>query len=272
MERQQEKLAPSRTRRPSRLAPASPWRRGLIALLLVAAAASGRPAAAEAGGKTFALVINGDGAAKHRQNVSLALDALVGLGLDEDRIYVLSGSPQAPQPGPRAVHYLRPTWASLRGVTKALSAAMGGEDTLVVYTTGHGAWEGGVPVLVLPDETVSARELSRRLLAIPFGRLLFVADQCYSGAFARDLQRSRRNVVAISSTDAAHEVLCTHFARPFWKALGRSGGGDGGRITDRQLNEAFALAVESQRVAAPREQPRAQLLTSRVGREGARAG
>ena len=30
---------------------------------------------------------------------------------------------------------------------------MDGNDTLIVYTTGHGAWDGGVPVLVLDAAT-----------------------------------------------------------------------------------------------------------------------
>lgn len=243
----------------------------LIALLLLgsgaAAAAAGAagqaPPGPQPGPRTFALLLNGDDGAKHLHNVELALGVLARRGIPADRLLVLSGSPATPQPGPPA-RYLRPTWASLRTATRDLAKAMRGGDTLVVYTTGHGVWEGGVPVLLLHDDTVSARELARRLLAIPFGRLVFVADQCYSGAFAREFRRARRNIVAISSTDSAHEVLCTFFSRPFWRALDRGAGSAADSVSEDRLRAAFATAVEAQRVADPAEPSRAQFVATSV--------
>jgi hypothetical protein len=215
--------------------------------------------------RTWALVVNGDDAAKHRANVSLALDTLAALGVDADRLVVLSGGPESPQAGPPA-RYLAPTWEGLAAATRDLAKTVDGDDTLVVYTTGHGTWDGGVPVLVLAGETVSARELARRVLAIPFGRLVFIADQCYAGAFVGALGRSGRQVVAITSTDAAHEVLCTFFARPFWRALARrADAADRESLPLPALREAFDAAVESQRTGSPRDAGRAQFLVAGLG-------
>ena len=232
----------------------------VLATLSLPLAAAGPPAPAGEG-RTFALVINGDAAAKHRGNVALALEVLGRMGVGADRLYVLSGTPEAPQTGP-AAHYLRPTWASVKGVTKDLAAAIDADDTLIVYTTGHGAWDGGVPVLLLDGETVSVRELIRWLLAIGFGWLIFVADQCYSGAFVRELERSQRDVVAISATDAAHEVRCIYFSRPFWRALERQE--KAGRLVTAvaSLRAAFATAVESLRAGSPGEGSHARFVTA----------
>ena len=109
---------------------------------------------------------------------------------------------------------------------------------------------------------MSARDLTRRLLAIGFGRLIFVADQCYSGVFVRDLQRSRRDVVAITSTDAAHEVLCIYFSRPFWRALERQEKAGRPGTAVASLHAAFDAAVQSQKSGEPGEGSHAQFVTA----------
>ena len=66
-----------------------------LAVLAAPSISPGRagPAAPAGESRTFALVINGDAAAKHRDNVSLALEVLSRMGVEADRLYVLSGTP-----------------------------------------------------------------------------------------------------------------------------------------------------------------------------------
>src|SRR5258708_22443425 len=93
----------------------------------------------------------------------------------------------------------------------------------------------GRRVLGLQDGSIESRDLLRRLAALPFGTLVLIADQCYSGGFVKAAVALGRNVVAISSADDRHEVRCEPFIRPFWLAAvatageaGSGSGGDGG--------------------------------------------
>src|SRR5258708_19284296 len=90
----------------------------------------------------------------------------------------------------------------------------------------------GRRVLGLQDGSIESRDLLRRLAALPFGTLVLIADQCYSGGFVKAAVALGRNVVAISSADDRHEVRCEPFIRPFWLAAvataGEAGSGSGG--------------------------------------------
>jgi hypothetical protein len=91
-------------------------------------------------------------------------------------------------------------------------------DLLLVYLTGHGYRMFGRTSLELQGGSITARDLMQQLGELPFGKLILIADQCYSGGFANAALALGRNVVAVSSTDDRHEVRCEPFIRPLWLA------------------------------------------------------
>lgn len=209
----------------------------LLAFLAVSTAASAAP-------RSWALIVNGDDSETHGRNVEIALDSLAALGFEADSVLLLA---PAPFTGPRA-----PAWQArarkgdLDDALAHLAELVGPEDVLLVYLTGHGARRFGDSVLVLERGAVGARTLARRLAGLRFGRLVLVADQCYSGGFLDALRDERRPVVALAATDPDHEVRCEPFIRPFWRAaVDRRHDRDGdGRVS---VEEAFAVAEASAR-------------------------
>ena len=122
-------------------------------------------------------------------------------------------------------------------------------DLLLVYLTGHGYRMFGRPVLELQDGPITARELLGRLAALPFGTLILIADQCYSGGFVKAAVALGRNVVAVSSADDRHEARCEPFVRPFWlAALAVESDADGDGTVS--VEEAFRVAERGVRQAA----------------------
>ncbi|HXO40319.1 MAG TPA: hypothetical protein VN999_02650, partial [Thermoanaerobaculia bacterium] len=125
-----------------------------------------------------------------------------------------AGATAAPAPWrqPATEQGLRQAFAQLRG-------RMRPGDLLLVYLTGHGYRMFGRTSLELQGGgSITARELMQRLGELPFGKLILIADQCYSGGFANAALALGRNVVAVSSTDDRHEVRCEPFIRPLWLA------------------------------------------------------
>ena len=195
----------------------------------VAASASlpSRPAGTGTGGATqFALIVNGDDSFTHNYNVALSLASLSQLGYAPQNTLVLApaasadaagsapaGAAAGPAPWrqPATEQGLRQAFAQLRG-------RMRSGDLLLVYLTGHGYRMFGRTSLELQGGSITARELMQRLSELPFGKLILIADQCYSGGFANAALALGRNVVAVSSTDDRHEVRCEPFIRPLWLA------------------------------------------------------
>jgi hypothetical protein len=186
-----------------------------------------RPAGTGTGGATqFALIVNGDDSFTHNYNVALSLVSLSQLGYAPQNTLVLAppasadaagsaaaGAAAAPAPWrrPATEEGLRQAFAQLRG-------RMRPGDLLLVYLTGHGYRMFGRTSLELQGGSITAHELMQRLGELPFGKLILIADQCYSGGFANAALALGRNVVAVSSTDDRHEVRCEPFIRPLWLA------------------------------------------------------
>ncbi|HXO28150.1 MAG TPA: hypothetical protein VOA80_12445, partial [Thermoanaerobaculia bacterium] len=191
----------------------------------VAASASlpSRPAGTGTGGATqFALIVNGDDSFTHNYNVALSLASLSQLGYAPENTLVLAPPASADGAGsaaagptpwrqPATEQGLRQAFAQLRG-------RMRSGDRLLVYLTGHGYRMFGRTSLELQGGSITAHELMQRLAELPFGKLILIADQCYSGGFANAALALGRNVVAVSSTDDRHEVRCEPFIRPLWLA------------------------------------------------------
>jgi hypothetical protein len=197
----------------------------LLAALTCLAAPHGLQATGGNGGAAqFALIVNGDDSFTHNYNVGLALASLSQLGYAPQNTLVLApaasassdaAAPAADAPAPwrhaATEQGLRQAFAQLRG-------RMRSGDLLLVYLTGHGYRMFGRTSLELQGGSITARELMQRLGELPFGKLILIADQCYSGGFANAALALGRDVVAVSSTDDRHEVRCEPFIRPLWLA------------------------------------------------------
>jgi hypothetical protein len=216
----------------------------LLTLLLLPAAA----AAQSAGGvpAQYAIVVNGDDSFTHNRNVEIALSALAKLGYQPANTFVLTANPRQPA----GLATVRP--ASRRSLSETLAglkARMQRHDLLLIYLTGHGFRFFGRAVLELDGDSVGANALAQEVSALPFDKLILVADQCYSGAFVKAFTAIGRNVVAVSSTDEKHEVRCEPFVRPFWSAAAESADAD--REPERGAN-GYVSVEEAFRVGAER--------------------
>jgi hypothetical protein len=187
----------------------------------------------------YAVIVNGDDSFTHNYNVALAVSSLAQLGYAPRNTLVLAPA-LAPADaadtadaaaGPAADAAAGPaaaaaaTWrrpATARGLRQALSLLherMRPGDLLLVYLTGHGYRMFGRTSLELQDGSIGARELMQRLAELPFGKLILIADQCYSGGFVNAAVALGRNVVAVASADDRHEARCEPFVRPLWLAI-----------------------------------------------------
>jgi hypothetical protein len=224
---------------------------------IAAASASlpSRSAATGTGGATqFALIINGDDSFTHNYNVTLSLASLSQLGYAPRNTLVLAppasadggGSAAAGDAGAPAPWRQPATEQGLRQAFAQLRGRMRPGDLLLVYLTGHGYRMFGRTSLELQGGSITARELMQRLGELPFGKLILIADQCYSGGFASAALALGRNVVAVSSTDDRHEVRCEPFIRPLWLAAvaAESDTRGNGFVS---VEEAFQVAADALR-------------------------
>ncbi len=180
--------------------------------------------------RQFALIINGDDAFTHNMNVALALTALPRLGYAPADTFALApaagvtNAAGEDRDGNGAAAGVVPIWrrdASDEGLRQAVSSLrerLRPGDLLLVYLTGHAYRAFGHTVLGLRHGSISANDLLQRIAVLPFGKLILIADPCYSGGFVTAAVALGRNVVAVSSTDEHHEVRCEPFVRPLWLA------------------------------------------------------
>jgi hypothetical protein len=226
------------------------------ALVTVVAGAVWLAAAAPVAAAQYALIVNGDDTFTHNYNVALALSSLLRLGYSPQRILVLAPAagvacdpcPDRRQATPDAATAATPaaapwrqpaTGQGLRQALARLREQMVSGDQLLVYLTGHGYRIFGRAMLGLADGSISARDLLQRLAGLPFGKLVLIADQCYSGGFVDAAVALGRNVVAVSSTDDRHEVRCEPWVRPLWQAAGDAAGGN----RPASIEAAFQIAT-----------------------------
>jgi hypothetical protein len=203
----------------------TPYAHAAAAAALVAAAL-----AAPAGAANYALIVNGDDTFQHTANVELATNTLRELGYADGNVHVVSDG------------------RGLRRALATLAARLGPDDLLLLYTTGHGQRRRGQSTLVLPDGQLAAGELAALVFALPFQRLVYIGDQCYSGGFAEAFAAGERDVVAISGSDALHQARCEPFVRPLWRAATsatRDADGDG----MVSVEEAYAVGAAQVRRA-----------------------
>lgn len=242
----------------------------LVALALLAApagayAAAAAPLAARAmsaagaasdgsGGRQYALIVNGDDSFTHNYNVSLALASLRQLGYAPQETLILAPASLALPAGEGAAAGEPAAWrrpATEQGLRQALAQLrerLRPGDLLLVYLTGHGYRMFGRTSLELQGGSITARDLLQRLGELPFGKLILIADPCYSGGFVNAAVALGRNVVAVSSADDRHEVRCEPFIRPLWLAAVAAASDTRGNGFV-SVEEAFQVAVDSLRQA-----------------------
>lgn len=177
----------------------------------------------------FAVLIGGDTSIEHRGNISLAYQVLLEQGYRRDRVYILDSEGDNPFFPVTDVT----TRASVALLFDHLAAAVGSEDTVLVYVTGRGLLrdppEGqadapaGAP---LPPERAAlalnpGEELDQAELAAMLGRLepragIAFFDQCY---WAKLESPSLCNFVFIDSSEGEGKEHGGTFARAFWSAF-----------------------------------------------------
>ena len=209
----------------------------------------------------YALLINGNSdynpktLNEDETNIINASNKLQGIGYNSKNIITLGGdSPSESNP---KSHFKSGEKKSFNEAINQLKEQVDNNDTLLVYTTGHGDSYEGVGQLVLETDTkeiyelMDVREIVKSINKVPFGRLIYIGDQCYSGAFVDELKKLDRNLVAVSDIDAHQQVYAASFTKGFWNAVGnkeydlnQDGGVDVKEAYQegmKQLNEHFNL-------------------------------
>jgi hypothetical protein len=228
-----------------------------LALLVAALAVAAVPVhaqtaaivgAAADGAAQYAVIVNGDDSFTHNYNVALAVSSLARLGYAPQNVLVLAPAAAAADEAAAApATWRRPATAQgLRQALALLHQRMRHGDLLLVYLTGHGYRMFGRTSLELQDGSIGARELMGRLAELPFGKLILIADQCYSGGFVNAAVALGRNVVAVSSADDKHEARCEPFVRPLWLAT-QAAENDLDHDGFVSIEEAFGMAAKGLR-------------------------
>jgi hypothetical protein len=215
--------------------------------------------AAADGVAQYAVIVNGDDSFTHHYNVALAVSSLAQLGYAPQNVLVLApalapagaagaaGAADAADTAAAPATWRRPATAQgLRQALALLHQRMRPGDLLLVYLTGHGYRMFGRTSLELQDGSIGARELMGRLAELPFGKLILIADQCYSGGFVNAAVALGRNVVAVSSADDRHEARCEPFVRPLWLAT-LAAENDPGHEGFVSIEKAFEVAARGLR-------------------------
>jgi HEAT repeat protein len=152
----------------------------------------------------FGWLINGDTETRHRNNVDAAAKALATRGATREHVRVSDA---------RAGNA---TATALAKVATELAAALGPDDQLVVYVTGHGAPEG----IVLQDDKVLGRaELLEIWRPLREATTIFVFDGCFTGALPARLLDDGFHAMAMAPDAEGEESYCQLFAPAFWGAV-----------------------------------------------------
>ncbi|MBI3892232.1 MAG: caspase family protein [Candidatus Wallbacteria bacterium] len=185
----------------------------------------------------YALILNGDAGKHHVQNCIDAYAALRANGFTDDDIFLLSNEPRVGSANVPTLGHNDgpPSTRNLAAVFRYLREQVGPADTLVVYVTGHGGYDGGKDphcfIEIAPREknkkVCSSGQLAldsfvAGVSAIHPRRGLFVFDQCFGHAFASTLA-DNGSFVSIALSTKPEEVFCQNFSPFFWSELRKSG-------------------------------------------------
>ena len=198
----------------------------------------------------LAVLINGDSSALHKSNLITAFESLRKMGHADDHIVVLSSNFAPTSRYSRGGSSINAAASpgNVRAVFNGLKKTCGPEDTVFVYTTGHGSKHPKAgPVLVLENKAAyAAKEFGQSVGALQ-GKFVAVMDQCFSGALVEAIPSSRPNTVAISAAPSDKKTFCKYFAATFWRSIqdprcDRNGDGV------VSISEAFAPAIKEHKL------------------------
>ncbi|MBI2102297.1 caspase family protein [Candidatus Woesearchaeota archaeon] len=192
--------------------------------------------------RKYAVIINGDTSALHKGNVTEAYHTLRAVGYADENIFLFTSN--FPRGSDFSSITTLATKESVELVLTRLEDIVDENDTLLVYTTGHGNKDKNGTTVVLDDAELSADRLRELIENTRAGKYIVVADQCFSGGIVAAVSSIEGEVAAYSSTDADHTTYCKSFARPFWESFKDSSADSDGDGTV-ELEEAFDHAAHS---------------------------
>jgi thioredoxin-like negative regulator of GroEL len=182
--------------------------------------------------KSFAVLINGDLESRHLGNIDRAMETLRGEKVDE--IYVLS----VLKPSGHPTHYAEAKGSNLKRVLQGLAGRIDDDDSLIVYSTGHGGHDDqGRECMELTDGCLPFSSFHQSLGAIAYGRRAVILDGCMSGGVLALFANSKTSVVTLGSP--GEPVYCQSFSPFFW-SNGAPDSNQDGNIT---LQERYAHAL-----------------------------
>ncbi|MHC4602585.1 MAG: DUF4190 domain-containing protein [Planctomycetota bacterium] len=198
----------------------------------------------------YAVIINGDNAARHVRNVSLACNVLKQNGFIDNNIFVLSYQKNTRK---EQIPTYAPTFGNLKMLFRLLSEVIDDKDLLFIYGTGHGSRKGDVSEICIRRICRNCKHphLTTRVSEIEFGYLMeeihpqygiLVFDQCEAGGFGTKLQR-RGNFVVVCRAAQGERGTCRHFVKAFFDAFGDTSSDvdNNGRIS---IAEAFSKTLQ----------------------------
>ena len=199
--------------------------------------------------RKYAVLINGDTREKgslHRANILESYKTLRAMKADDRDIFILTTDYPRADDGKSIT--TRATGRNLIKVFDYLEKVCDSNDTLTIYTTGHGGKEGNESILELEDCKVYESEFADLITKTGFLDVLSVSDQCYSGGFAEAISKIKgKKIMAISSTDSSSLSECEYFAQPFWcsfRSRVADYNGDGAVTADEAFTYAAAVNGE----------------------------
>ena len=179
----------------------------------------------------YGVIINGDTSPWHLYNVRCARFVLLLHDYPGSNIYTLSQG------------FTAPNRFEFFGVMRDLAKVVKSNDTVVIYTTGHGGRDhtGCSYADLGVNGGISSRELVESLRWLHNPNLIYVGDQCYSGEFLSALAGAGFKCVAATDADETHEASCVRFAGNFWRAAR-------GYVVDPQMDRNFATHLVTNRI------------------------
>jgi hypothetical protein len=226
----------------------------VISALLLAGCRSGpadakeaKPAAPPRSRVKYAVLVNGDAARRHKQNIARAYKTLRTAGFDPAHIFVVS-PPDRRTPLPKQTLRLAPVPDNFWRVMDDLAGIVEEGDLVVMYGTGHGDTEEGDSLLELTKGEVWPSDLREEIDRYR-GDSVIVMDQCFSGGFADAFQDTKSRVIAISSVDSRHLTDCYYFAKTFWDSFLHPEQADSNHDGKTSVREAFDAALKAHQEA-----------------------
>jgi hypothetical protein len=160
--------------------------------------------------KRYALILGAGPELRHIGNMSLAYQVMLSRGYEERDIFVLAQDVELPYLG--YSDQLNATTLSL--LLAHLNDLLDGDDTLVVYVTGHGDYRD--QLIMADGSIVSMAWLAQQLAQLRVSSGLLISDVCYWDA---SVSFGSCNWTWVTVADDDRTTEGNFFARSYWKLL-----------------------------------------------------